>query len=119
MGKLSKGLGIIFNITSFVFVLLSAFPQLRSTPDDPGGISPAFAFWAYSVIFALIATVLYTVGAFRALKLGGGIGKLTFTIIILILCISIGGKLDTLSIYVWNIIFAINLILQIRWLIKS
>ncbi|MBR4836398.1 MAG: hypothetical protein IKU99_05235, partial [Clostridia bacterium] len=99
MGKLSKSLGIVFNIISLIFVILSALPGLLATPDVGGnGISPAFAFWAYSVIFALIAMLLYTVGAIRA----GRIGRLIFTIAVLILCVSIGGALDSIAIYTWN-----------------
>ncbi len=116
MGRLSKGLGIVFNILSFVLLVLSAYTGINSTPDAGGnGIGPSFAFWAYSVIFALIAMVLYTIGAIRS----GRIGRSVFTIIILLLCICFGGALNSVAIFTWNIVFAINLIIQISWLIRS
>lgn len=115
MGRLSRALGVLSNIVSFVFLFFSAFPGLLSNSSEGGGVSPAFAFWAYSVIFALIAMVLYIIGSFRS----GRIGRIIFTIVVLLLCISVGGTLDIIAIYMWNIVFAINLILQINWLAKG
>ena len=36
MGKLSKSLGIVFNIISLIFAILSALPGLLATPDVGG-----------------------------------------------------------------------------------
>ena len=80
MGTKSKVIGIVFNVLSFILFALAMIP---SNWSDGDGLSIGFAFWAYSVIFALISTVLYTVGAFRALKSGGTLLQLLFSIGIL------------------------------------
>ena len=113
MGTKSKVIGIVFNVLSFILFALAMIP---SNWSDGDGLSIGFAFWAYSVIFALISTVLYTVGAFRALKSGGTLLQLLFSIGILLLCVYVGATFTTLCMIVWNISFAINLIIQIYWL---
>ena len=118
MGKANKIFGIIFNILSFICIFASAIPS-DTTGNDVNGINAAFAFWVYSVIFALIASLLYSIGAFKALKCDGNIFRLLFTVAVFALCISIGGNLDSTSIIIWNVISAVNLILQIKWLLRD
>lgn len=107
MGKVSQVFGIIFNILSFVFL----FGLVN--PNNPFS---GFQNWALSVLFALIAMLLYSIGAFKALKAGGSVLRLLFSIAILALCIFVGSELNAISIIVWNVAFAINLIVQICWL---
>ena len=116
MSKACNLFGILFNIGSFALLLLSA---IQEAPDEAFGVSLAFAFWAYSVIFALIAMLLYSIGAFKAFKSGESIFRLLFTVAVFALCITVGGALNGNAILIWNVVFAINLILQIRWFIKS
>ena len=118
MGKGNKIFGIIFNILSFICIFASAIPN-NTTDNDVNGINAAFALWVYSVIFALIASLLYSIGAFKAFKSNGNVFRLLFTVAVFALCISIGGNLDSTSIIIWNVISAVNLILQIKWLIKD
>jgi len=115
MGKTSKIFGVIFNVLSFVCLFASAIPSTQTA----GGPGQSFAFWGYSVIFALVGLLLYTIGAFKALKSGGGFGKLLFTIAVFALCITVGGALDSTAIVIWKVINALNLIFQIRWIINS
>ena len=117
MATKTKIFGIIFNILSFAFFISAMIPSNWGNGDnEAGGPSAGFALWAYSVIFALVSAVLYTVGAFRSLKSGGTVLRLLFSIAILLLCIYVGATLDTVCMIVWNVAFAINLIIQIRWL---
>ena len=118
MGKGNKIFGIIFNILSFICIFASAIPN-DTTDNDVNGINAAFALWVYSVIFALIASLLYTIGAFKALGGGGGFFKLLFTVAVFAICITIGGALNSMYIIIWNVISAVNLLLQIKWLIAD
>ena len=60
MGTKSKIAAIIFNIFSFVLFVMAMLPSNWSNGDgNGGGITVGFAFWVYSVIFALISTLLY------------------------------------------------------------
>ena len=118
MGKANRSIGVIFNILSFVCLFASAIPS-DTTSDNVNGINVAFAFWVYSVIFALIASLLYSIGAFKAFKCHGNAFRLLFTVAVFALCISLGGHLDSTSIIIWNVISAVNLILQIKWLISD
>ena len=115
MGTKSKITGIIFNILSFILFALAMVP---SNWSDVNGVSPGFAAWVYSVIFALISMVAYTVGSFRKLKVGGSILQLLFSIGMLLLCVFVGATLDGTCMIVWNVAFAANLVLQIYWLKK-
>ena len=110
MGKVSQVFGIIFNILSFVFLFGSA------NPNDPFS---GFQNWALSVLFALIAMLLYSIGAFKALKAGGSSIRFLITLAIFALCICIGGALNSTTIIVWNVAFALNLILQIVWTFRN
>ena len=115
MKKIFSALGVIANIASFVFLYFSLFPPHSGA--DNALMNPAFAFWAYSVLTAILAIVLYTIGNFPFSAYGNGeIGRFVFTLAMFALCIFIGGALNTFSIILWNIIFAINLIVQIRWI---
>ena len=117
MGTKSKIAAIIFNIFSFVLFVMAMLPSNWSNGDgNGGGITVGFAFWVYSVIFALISTLLYTVSAFRALRAGGNIFRLIFSIAILALCIFVGAGFNAISMAIWNVAFALNLIVQICWL---
>ena len=118
MGKIKRGIGIVFNILSFVCLFASAIPT-DAANDNVNGINSAFAFWVYSVIFALIASLLYSIGAFKAFKGNGKAFRLLFTIVIFVICILIGGHLDLTSIILWGVISAFNLLLQIKWLISD
>ena len=113
MGKICKVTGVIFNILSHILLAMALIP---SNWGNGGGVSPGFAFWAYSVICALISTAAYSIGAFRKLKSGGSVIQLLFSIGMLVLCVCIGGSFNSTYMIVWNVAFAINLILQIRWL---
>ena len=119
MGTKSKITGIIFNILSFACIVIAMLPSNWSTGDSAGGGPTAgFAFWVYSVIFALISMVAYTVGSLRKLKVGGSILQLLFSIGMLLLCVFVGATLDGTCMIVWNVAFATNLVLQIYWLKK-
>ena len=89
---------------------------INNTPSEGAGVSASFALWVYSVIFALVAMFLYTIGALRALRAGRGTGKLLFTIAVFALCVTGGGALNGTAILIWNIVFAANLIFQIAWI---
>lgn len=118
MGSKSKVAGIILNIISFVFFALAMIPSSWGNGDSSGGPTAGFALWAYSVIFALLSVTAYTVGAFKALRSGvsGSAFQLIFSIAILLLCIYVGATLNSTCMIIWNIAFAINLVLQIVWL---
>ncbi len=116
MGKISKIIGVLFAIGSFAMLALSLFTE---APSTDAGVSQSFALWVYSVIFAIIAMILFTIGALTTMRSGASVGKLIFTIAVLALCLTVGGALDTVAIIVWNVIFAINLILQIAWIAES
>ena len=113
MGTKSKVTGVIFNVLSFILFGAAMIP---SNWSDGNGPSAGFALWAYSVMFALISVIAYTVGVFKALKSGGSVFQLVFSISMLILCVYVGAAFDTTCMIIWNAAFFVNLILQIHWL---
>ncbi len=112
MGTLSKVFGVLFNILSFAMLYFSA---VADNPPEASGVSPSFGFWIYSCIFALIAMILYLIGAIKSAD-RCGIGRFIFTFAVFILFVLVGGSLNITSIVIWNSVFAINLILQIIWI---
>lgn len=58
---------ILFSIASFGMLVAAAVYLIKSNPSEEVMMPPSFAFWIYSVIFALISMVFYFIDALRAI----------------------------------------------------
>lgn len=59
---------ILFSIASFGMLVAAAVYLIKFNPSGEAlGMPPSFAFWIYSVIFALISMVFYFIDALRAI----------------------------------------------------
>ena len=70
--RISSICAIIFSIASFgmlaaAAVYLTAVYLIKNNPSEEVVMPPSFAFWIYSVIFALISMVFYFIDALRAI----------------------------------------------------
>jgi hypothetical protein len=58
---------ILFSIASFGMLVAAAVYLIKFNPSEEVMMPPSFAFWIYSVIFALISMVFYFIDALRAI----------------------------------------------------
>lgn len=65
--RISSICAIIFSIASFGMLAAAAVYLIKNNPSEEVVMPPSFAFWIYSVIFALISMVFYFIDALRAI----------------------------------------------------
>ena len=124
MVRLSTVGAILSTVISFGLIIASLIISIGEAPSE-FGVTRSFAYWVYSIIFALISMVFYFIDAIRAIaRIFKGVNSLfNFIVAILFigaipLVITIGGSPRIANIIIWFSYYVLIFILEIKSISK-
>ncbi len=126
MMNLSSVGAIISTAISFGLIIASLVISIgEAPPEEIFGVTRSFAFWVYSIIFALISMVFYFIDAVRAIaRMLKGMNPLfNFFVALLFigaipLLVIVGAGLGTANIIVWFSYYVLIFAMEIRSIFK-
>lgn len=109
-------IGMLLNLLSFALVIAAFVLESKELPPATG-VSRSFAMWVYSILVAFISIFLYLVDIYASFQQLRSRKFLLILKIILVfgaipMAILIGGQLG-ICILIWNIYFAVVLLIEI------
>ena len=120
--RISSICAIIFSIASFGMLAAAAVYLIKNNPSEEVVMPPSFAFWIYSVIFALISMVFYFIDALRAIARAFKKINPAFNLIIALLFVCAIPLLVFVGagsgVIIWNAYYVLIFVLEIVSTIK-
>ena len=112
MKRKAAAFGLLCHVISYYFGFLS----LGNYSYAGKGVSPAFGYWIYCIINALLCLLFYLYDALRLVTYKRSFFNIFRMILVILagfLCLFVGGSLGVMNSIIWQSYFAIVFVVQI------